>query len=109
MKNHPFAPSLRHYEDLGGLDEEHILHIHQQIRKKPQETLWRLGTYWLQKPQQVSPQCSPRQGGHQEGSGQQSCARIPTKKNETTKQGKVKQKMDTVEIQEVPERRENDL
>ena len=24
-------------EDYEGLDEEHILHIHQQIRKKPQE------------------------------------------------------------------------
>ena len=92
MKTHPFAPSSRHYEDRGGLDEEHILHIHQQIRKKLQETLWRLGTYWLQKLQHVSPRCSPRQGGHQEGSGQQSCAQIPMKKNKTTRQGNVKQK-----------------
>ena len=34
MKNHPPTPSSRHYEDLEGLDEEHILHIHQQIWKK---------------------------------------------------------------------------
>ena len=80
MKNHPPAPSSGHYEDLEGLDEEHILHIHQQIWKKLQEALWRTGTYWLRKLQQVSPQFSPRQGEHQEGSGQQSCAQIPMKR-----------------------------
>jgi hypothetical protein len=45
MKTHPFTPSSGHYEDCEELDEEHILHIHQQIRKKLQEALWRLGTY----------------------------------------------------------------
>ena len=77
MKTHPFAPSSGHYEDHEGLDEEHILHIRQQIQKKLQEALWRTGTYWLRKLQQVSPQLSPKQGEHLGGSGQQSCAQTP--------------------------------
>ena len=77
MKTHPFAPSSGRYEDHEGLDEEHILHIRQQIQKKLQEALWRTGTYWLRKLQQVSPQLSPKQGEHLGGSGQQSCAQTP--------------------------------
>ena len=38
-------PLFGHCEDREGLDEEHILHIHQQIRKKPQEGRQRFGTY----------------------------------------------------------------
>jgi DNA phosphorothioation-dependent restriction protein DptG len=72
-------PFFRHYEELEELDEEHTLHMCQEMRKKHQETSWWFETYWLKMPQQDSPQAPQWQGSHQGGSDQQSYAPIPIK------------------------------